>query len=516
VKSIIGKETVQRELPDILYDESRYTLGIPERVYYPENTGDVAEVIKKAMTDNRTVTVIGAQTGITGGAVPTDSCYAISFSSMRKIVRVETGSDAVPILYCQPGVTLKDIQEFLANPSTTDFEVSGMELLSGRHWFYPPDPTEITAHLGGTVATNASGARSYTHGSTRDHVVSLSLVMANGETMTVTRGQSVFHNGTGTFVTDQGTAFTIPALQYQSPGIKNSAGYYYRPEMDGIDLFIGSEGTLAVFTEIGIRLYPHQTILGGLTFFPSRTQAFQFADFLQAQDAVAAIEYFDTTALDIIAANNSDAPLAIPSFPENSSAAVYWEFIERDTATFEECMDTWEEALAGCGSSFDMTWSGFDASEMERLKTFRRAVPELVNTTIARYKKKYPSIQKVSTDCALPPEAFAGYFDRVYRLIHENNLQQVIFGHLGDYHIHFNIIPRTQQEFDTAIVAYQKIMEITVSCGGTISAEHGIGKYKAQFLKKAYIPEALQEMRKIKHIFDPKGILNPGNIFGLS
>ncbi len=514
MKSISGKETIQKEIPDILYDESRFTLGVPERVYYPENTADISEVIQTAHTDNKAVTLIGAQTGITGGSVPSEGCYAICFNHMQKILRVETGDDTAPILFCQPGVTLADINEFLNNPAQYKYNVTGCEILNNRQWFYPPDPTEQTAHLGGTVATNASGARSYKFGSTRDHIVTLSLVLASGETVSVTRNRDKFHNGFCTLETDQGTSLSIPQMDYQSPGIKNASGYFSASEMDIIDLFIGSEGTLAVFSEIGVRLSTVGKIIGGLSFFLTREGALNFSKFLHTQDSVTAIEYFDSTALDFITNRKEEAALHIPEFPQNSRTALYWEFIENSGVTFEDCMDEWEIVLNDCGSSFDATWSGFDTGEMERLKSFRHAVPELINLTIAHYKKEYPSIRKVSTDGALPHNTFEIFFQNSIKIINENNLKAVIFGHLGDYHLHINILPQTKTEFDKATGVYERIMEIIISHGGTISAEHGIGKFKVPYFKKAHSEKMINEMKKIKSIFDPEGILNPGNLFG--
>ena len=135
----------------------------------------------------------------------------------------------------------------------------------------------MTAQLGGTVATNASGSRSYHFGPTRSNVDALSLVFAGGDTITLKRGEHHAENGFFNITTDQGAARSFPVPAYQSPAIKNAAGYYSRKGMDLIDLIIGSEGTLAIFTEITVRLLHAPNIAAGLSFFPGLGEAFAFS-----------------------------------------------------------------------------------------------------------------------------------------------------------------------------------------------------------------------------------------------
>ncbi len=515
MKVIDGKKIIQEEVPDILYDESRYMLGTPERIYYPETKEDICAIVQAAVTDSTAITCIGGQTGLTGGAVPSEGCYAICFSRMHKILRVALNDNNVPILFCQPGVTLEEVNNFLVQPDSIKYPIDGIEKLSGKHWFYPPDPTEQSAQLGGTVATNASGARSYKFGATRNHIESLSLILSNGESVTVKRNGVCFQNENCTFSTDQGTTISLPRMHYRSPSVKNASGYYSADDMDVIDLFIGSEGTLGIFSEIGIRLSEKLKIIGGLSFFPDRLESLQFAEFLRGKRNIAAIEYFDTTALDFIQAGKEAISLPLPAFPEQAETAIYWEFIETADDSFVDQVEEWDAAMQKCGSAFETTWSGFDEHEMAKLKVFRHAIPELINLKIAQYKKKYPHIRKISTDSAVPRNKFKTVFYECINLtITKNNFETVIFGHLGDNHLHFNILPHSAEEFEQALSVYKKFMEIVIAQGGTISAEHGIGKMKADYLKYMFSSEVRNEMENIKKILDPAGLLNPGNLFG--
>lgn len=510
---VIGPgEAVRAEVPDLLYDESRFTLGVPERACYPESTEDICRVLAEAGRTKTPVTVIGGQTGIAGGSVPTEGCTALCLSAMHSIRAVERGRGDAPVLRCDPGVTLERIEAFLRQPAA-HAEVPGVDLLGETEWFYPPDPTEMSAHLGGTVAANASGARTFRLGPTREHIELLTVVFAGGETATIRRGDSVFTDGRCAFRTDQGTSYTLHSPRYESGTLKNASGYYSRPGMDLVDLLVGSEGTLGVFAEIGIRLSPAPRLVAGLTFLPSRKSALDFAAFLREENGTLAIEYFDTTALSFIAEHKSDLSLKLPAFPAGAKTAVYWEYAESDDAPFEERMEAWEERLQSHGASLDETWSGFEPEEMARLKAFRHAAPELVNFRIAQYKREEPSIRKVGTDTSVPPAHFEQLFDRYLALIDGSGLPAVIFGHLGNYHLHFNLLPRTAAQLRGAREAYGEMMNLAVELGGTVSAEHGIGKLKVDYLARMYGEEGITDMRRIKETLDPDWLLNPGNLF---
>jgi D-lactate dehydrogenase (cytochrome) len=513
MKTITGKDNVQAEAAQILSDESRYTAGIPERVYYPETFDDLRAAVAEAGANGRPLTIIGGQTGITGSSVPTDGSFALCLEKMNRILAVEFDQDDRPILLCQPGVTLQQIAAFCDAPLTDDSLVPGSGRLTPGAWFYPPDPTEMSCQLGGSVATNASGARSFRFGPTRGHVASARLILADGATLNLRRGQSMFTAERCEFSTEQGTRVALPAIGYRSPQVKNAAGYHCSPPMDLLDLFIGSEGTLGIFAEIGIRLSPARPILSGLSFFADRQGAFAAADWLRADPAVIAIEYFDQTSLGFIRRHQDAISLQLPEFPATARTAIFWEYLEPAPGAFEERMEQWEEALCGFGSSFDLTWSGFEADERQRLKTFRHAVPELVNFRIARLKASCPQLRKIGTDAAVPAGHFRAFFDQSVNLLESQNLPHVIFGHLGDHHLHMNILPETSEQLEQALKVYSQIMDLAIGCGGTVSAEHGIGKLKREYLRKMVGDGAIDEMKRIKAALDPQWRLNPGNLF---
>jgi D-lactate dehydrogenase (cytochrome) len=511
MKTVFGKENIRQNLPDILSDESRFSLGTPQSVYFPQTIRDVVEVARESSRKSVPLTIIGARTGITGGCVPVEDCIAVCFSDMNKILRVDRKGDGLT-LACQPGVTLRNIADFLEAPGQVPYPVQGSELLKPGAWFYPPDPTEMTAQLGGTVATNASGARSYHFGPTRAHIEELSLVLADGDTLTLRRGEHPSIGGVFSTTTDQGASLSIPAPRYQSPSIKNASGYYSKNSMDLIDLFIGSEGTLGIYTEVSIRLREAPRLVAGLSFFQGLKQSFAFADFLRGQPAIAAIEYFDESALAFVRTHPGGEG-DIPAYPAGKPCAVYWEFLETIEAPFEAGLDKWETALAIGGSSLDATWSGFDAKEVNFLRSFRHRVPEAVNTAVALYKRTCPTIRKISTDSAFPRDYFLSSMETYISHARSAGLEYALFGHLGDFHLHLNLLPHNADELDRALAVYEKIMDLAVECKGTVSAEHGIGKIKKPYLVKMYGEEAVEEMMRVKSGLDPRWLLNPGTLF---
>jgi FAD/FMN-containing dehydrogenase len=343
-------------------------------------------------------------------------------------------------------------------------------------------------------------------------VEGLSLVLANGDSVTLRRGEHESSHRGLTIVTDQGNRIEIPTMRFQGPGVKNASGYYSSDGMDPVDLFIGAEGTLGVVTDVGIRLAPHAEWVSGLSFLPHRNEALDFARILRSEPGVMAIEYFDVTSLDLIQEHKAALSLKIPDFPEGMRVALYWEVSLESGETLEDEMQKLEEQLNRHGGSLDTTWSGYDPDQAARLRSFRHAVPEVVNHMIATAKSRFPEIRKISTDTALPRDVFEETFHEYIHLIESQGLSFVAFGHLGDHHIHFNLLPSNKIEYQSGLVLYDQMMDLAIQRGGSVSAEHGIGKIKTTHLAKMVGADALNQMKKVKPALDPDWLLNSGNL----
>lgn len=301
--------------------------------------------------------------------------------------------------------------------------------------------------------------------------------------------------------------------------VKSTAGYWGGTPLDWIDLFIGSEGTLGVITEIELRLSRKpESVFGGLAFFRTEEQALSFVRLAASQDGPrpSVLEFFDAAGIRLAAGRESGAgkSFSFPFDPESAGCAVYFEQ-ECTTDRMEESLDGYGRLLSRCGSSLDEAWGAMDERELRRIADFRHALPEAINTVIGQRKRIHPAIHKVSTDFAVPEESFHGLF-RFYREhLDPTGLEYVIFGHIGENHVHLNVLPGSEEELTAAVQVGRDLAIEAVRLGGTVSAEHGIGKLKKHLLALQFGPEDLDSMIRLKKELDPGCILGRGSLFDI-
>ena len=171
-----------------------------------------------------------------------------------------------------------------------------------------------------------------------------------------------------------------------------------------------------------------------------------------------------------------------------------------------------QELLARYNIGMDDTWAGIDPGDLDKMKAVRHLIPETVNALIAQRKQKYPRVHELGTDMAVPDEHMDTMIAYYKKLLDKAGMEYIMFGHIGDNHLHVNILPRTDEEVDQGMEIYKQFAKKAVELGGTVSAEHGIGKLKRPFLQIMYGDEGIAEMAAVKRILDPKWILNPGNM----
>jgi D-lactate dehydrogenase (cytochrome) len=289
--------------------------------------------------------------------------------------------------------------------------------------------------------------------------------------------------------------------------------------MDAVDLFIGSEGTLGVVVEAELKLLPKpESLLSGVVFFDAEESLLAFVRGARAASLrtridqttsaklddisidARALEYFDRESLEFLRARYT-------SIPANVAGAIFFEQ-ETTEATEERLMQGWLALLERHGALLDASWFATGERDQDRLREFRHQLPVLVNAWLARHNQR-----KVSTDMAVPDERFAAMLGFYRDTLSASGLQFVIFGHIGDNHVHVNILPRDDMEAERAREIYMTFIRRAVSYGGTISAEHGVGKLKRAYLRELYGDRALREMAAFKRACDPACILGRGNIF---
>lgn len=468
---------VNEEYADFLHDESRRE-GWAEAIVFPTSTQEVCEALAVARENGWAVTVQGGRTGITGGCVPSGGLI-LNCSRMNVIGPID--ADRITV---QPGAALADVRA----------------ALQGSGLFFPSDPTETSASIGGMVANNASGARSFKYGSIRNWIDALEVVLASGEIVRVERG---VHKADGFSFHLGSLSGELPDIPH--PAVKSAAGYFVQPNMDLVDLFIGAEGTLGVVTSITLRLLPEPGELTGLTaFFVSEAAALQFIRALRVETNPISIEFFDRHTLELLRRmKNEGAAFAdLPVLPPEYHTAVYFEY----EGAVPDSLETLVESALEC-------WMGEGAQEIGALTHFRHAVPESINLLIAERKKAVPGLTKLGTDMSVPDEQL----ENVMRMYHagpaQAGLEYVIFGHIGNNHLHVNILPRSMEEYEMGKALYFNWARQVVEWGGSVSAEHGIGKLKTGFLELMLGRENLRKMQDLKHLFDPNNLLNPGNLF---
>ncbi len=490
-------KTAADEIQDYLSDASHVGGGYASSVMFPETAEEVARALADATRTQTPITISGAGTGTVSGRVPFGGSVLATdrLNAIKPIQRENGGGRAI----VEAGTRLIDLQRAV--------EAEGL--------LYAPDPTERTCLIGGNIATNASGARTFKYGPTRKYVQRLKVALATGEIIDMRRGDlHADETGRIEIPLSSGSKIVAQLPSYQMPRVrKHASGYYVAPGMDLIDLFIGSEGTLGVIVEAELRLLPKpEGILSGVVFFDNEEHLLGFVrdarefSLASRQSAQAgkldarALEYFDKESLTFLRGKYE-------TVPEQAVGAIFFEQ-ETTSANEDSLMDEWLALLESHPALADQSWFATSEQDQAKLREFRHALPVLMNEWFSQHKQK-----KVSTDMAVPDEQFAGMLRFYQQNLRDGDLRYTIFGHIGDNHVHVNILPRDDGEAEKAWVIYRRFIQRAVEVGGTISAEHGIGKLKREYLRQLYGDQHVHEMAALKRAFDPAAILGRGNMF---
>lgn len=516
---------------EYLRDESRQ-IGTAESIIFPKTEEEIIASVKDCAIKNIPITTQGARTGLAASAVPSGG-HIINLSRLNNVTGARYDKDTDRFfLRVQPGVLLTEIRKYLLNKSFIKLDwdeesINALNHMEKNEWFYSTDPTEISASIGGMVACNASGAKSFRYGSTRDHVESIRVVLAEGDILSLKRGQSLAENGEFRLVTESGRIISGELSKYEMPNVKkNTSGYYNKPNMDMLDLFIGSDGTLGIITEIEIELNRTQKSDWGVTIFmPDEDKALDLVRALRGERLFehinplklkpSAIEFFSHKALEMLKYQQKSNPAfsSIQEIKESYHTAVYAEIEEDSDEEIWEGIEELGDLIAKLGGDEDATWVANNPNSLEKLHSFRHACPECVNMQIDEVKKTDSRITKLGTDMSVPDEKLKDVMKMYNDDIEKNNFHAVVFGHVGNNHLHVNIIPRNIDEYKKGKDLFLLWAEKVAAMGGAVSAEHGVGKLKVPFLQKMYCEEEIKEMRNIKKLFDPKQLFNRGTIF---
>jgi len=344
-------------------------------------------------------------------------------------------------------------------------------------------------------------------------------MLASGEILDISRGKYfATPDGEFTLMDSKGneTVLKIPTLQM--PGTKNAAGIFSAPKMDFIDLFVGSEGLFGVITRVEVALQKWHSTISVVQFLPSDDQAIDFVVALREEQNIQPefLEFYDSNSLRLLREKQMQNPKTIdlPPIPDEAKSAIFFD-LSFDPDSGNNNYSDLENIVSKYGSSLSNSWAGYEQRDLARFKNFRHVLPEVVNGIIAEKKKAIPQLHKLGTDLAVPDHALRAIWRFYKSKLEGSGLMWVAFGHIGNNHIHINIIPRNIEEMNLALLIYEEFARKAVALGGTVSAEHGIGKIKKKFLPIMFSSAELEEMKQMKQALDPHLVLNPENILDI-
>ena len=492
-------------------------MGHADGVVVSNSHDEVFRVVSIANRRNIPVTVGAGRTSITGASVPQGGIVL----DVRGLNRIR--NDDVRIV--EPGVNLSEYKS----------------LVESKGLFYPPDPTsERNCALGGNIACNVSGALSYLYGPTRDYIQGLSLVLPCGHTLTLERGQVLAERGffrvpENLLTPGIAEGLNIPLPESASRSwryCKSAAGLSFPDPKDLIDLFIGSEGLFGIITGVKTKLLPSRRSFFALQLYtPTRERTVEIVrslDLLRRlfsdgdDEAYAPLleglrPYGGERRLNINDFNlvtpacmewvgASVAPLLGPARAEKLARYYGSVYIEQEySGDMEDCLSQWFHFLDLINQKGEPveTEVALDSSGIRKWKEERRRIPEKLNESIAS------GLVKVGTDFAVPMHNLANFL-----ALHDDlpGGKSYVFGHIGNAHLHANILPDNESELaqfrEMTLVMAEKVLGMD----GTVSGEHGIGKLKKKALRMMLGERGVEEIAAIKRIMDPNGILNVGNM----
>ncbi|MDD4293919.1 MAG: FAD-binding oxidoreductase [Candidatus Omnitrophica bacterium] len=478
-------KTNRAEIQSYLEDTSNLA-GSADILYIPENIDDLKKALADCLMSKRVVTFSAGRTGTTGGCVPQNGAV-ISFERFNAINMID---ESAGVLKVSAGVTLSVIESF-----------------SARYGFcLRAVPTESLACIGGAVSTAASGMRGFRYGSIRSYVLGMDVMLYDGTILNLKRG-SIFADGYKFCFESNGKKFEFDMPDYNMPDCKSQAGYYTKADMDIIDLFIGSEGTLGIILSVTLQLQKKPwSVFDGLAFFVSEHDAFNFVSSVRTARLR---EGFNPTSLEFLDKNSLDFVKEDFSFiPSDCMCAVYFEQESDRKEERDASLDVWMRILERNNAILDTVIIAETEAERAKLFDFRHKIPQNIN----EFLRKYSQV-KLSADLAVPHDKFLKLYEFYKINAEQSGIRYVNFGHIGEAHLHFNFLPCTDEESFSAKKYMKEFAAKAISLGGSISAEHGVGKLKREYLAMMYGKETINKMRQVKKVFDPYGMFNKGNIF---
>ena len=432
------------------HDETEDYIFPPSVVIKPGTPEEIAAILKVANAHKIPVTAIGARTGLSGGALSIHQGIGLSMERFNKILNIDEKNLQVIV---EPAVITQVLREAVAE----------------KKLFYPPDPSsQGSCWIGGNVAENSGGARAVKYGVTKDYVLNLEVVLANGE---------IIWTGANT--------------------LKNSTGYNLT------QLMVGSEGTLGIITKIVMKLLPENThnVLMLVPFYNANEACEAVSAIFRAGIIPSALEFMERDAIDWTLK-------FVPNLNVTVKDEIQAHLLIEVDGNYPEILFAEAEKIMAVVEQFQIDEVLFADTEDQKnaLWKMRRSVAEAVKAN-SIYKEE---------DTVVPRFELPILLKGIKEIGNKYGFKSICYGHAGDGNLHVNIIKDTMSDenWKTEVPkGIREIFELTIALKGTLSGEHGIGFVQKNFMDIAFSETHLQLMKGIKTIFDPNGILNPGKIF---
>lgn len=491
-----------------LRDESRLC-GRADWIVFPVDTAELVNVLVEAAKRSLRITVQGGHTGIVGGSVPQEGMI-VNLTQMNRLLGLRK-KDNTFFLRVQAGVTLQQLEDFFAHPiileNWQEEDASALALLkSGPKYCFAPNPTEKTATIGGLYACNARGPNALRYGSVAEYIEGLLWITPAGEYWEIQRGNYVF-NESGCLLPN-GEWLNCNTHLPHSPMSTLSP----RSGTDLVDFLAASEGELGVAAELELRLVIQPVDAWGVVyFFDTDAKLHSFAESIirwkrdYAGNILNAVEYYDEAVLNLIRDKKSTVMSLkdIPDLPLNANAALYIELCGIDAKALESALLEHLELFGEVGGNEEDTWAGSGAAEMQKFQVLRHCVPELVNTEVDTLRLHLPSLTKMSTDFMASPSKATQYCAFYHDDIAKAGVRGYVFGHLIENHLHVNLLPETQSQFEICKELVHIWAQQVIQDGGRLVTENGVGKLKRSMLCEFLSEEHIHQFTAIKKTFDP-------------
>jgi glycolate oxidase len=449
LREIVGSRATASIVERLCYaSDASQVQGLPEYVVRPLNVTEVSLILRLCYEKGIAVTPRGAGTGLAGGATPLRGGIVLDMSGMNKILEIDIANQQVVV---DSGVVQEQLNRAL--------------LPYG--FFFPPDPGSSAAcTLGGMISNNSSGMRCVKYGTTRNYVLDLEVVLADGR---------VIHTG--------------------SKVLKSAAGY------DLTRLFVGSEGTLGIITQAGLKIVPLPKfrMLVAASFADAETAGQAVIEVFSRGITPSACEILDRTTLQVL--ERCDPNLALPA----DGDVILFE-VDGTQASIDEKSRLIAEICFPLSQSIAIACS---QKEMDAIWAARRLVGAAVSRLDASKTRVY-----LGEDVGVPIKMIPSLIKRVQEISEKFDLPAMKYGHIGDGNLHvaFFIDVMDEEQWKRLNLAADAVHRAAISLGGTVSSEHGIGLARAQYMTRQLGDEVQNVMRSIKKALDPKGILNPGKL----